>query len=309
MRPDPLRNPRAPLAAATTAVIVWGIGPLFVKAIDTSGLVVASYRLALGAPVMWLINRLLGGRVTKDLLRLAAPAGVLFAGDIVLGFSSFQHTSLAIATIIGALFPAAVLLVSGPLFGERVRRLDVAWFALALAGTGVVVSFGDQGSDTSSLGVILSAGSLVSWTAYFLYVKRKRLDGVPAFAFMTAVIATGACALVPYALVVSTADEIRSVSGFDFFWLFALILLPGAAGHGLMTWAHGYISANVASILTLAGPVVTIAGGWIFFDQALTAAQFGGILTVFVAMGLVLFGHGRIGDEVLEDEPVAGVVA
>jgi drug/metabolite transporter (DMT)-like permease len=304
---DHPRHPRAPLAAATTAVIVWGIGPLFVKAIDTSGLVVASYRMALGAPVMWLINRLMGGRVTVDLLRVAAPAGVLFAGDIVLGFSSFEHTSLAIATIIGALFPALVLLVSGPLFGERVRRLDLVWFALALAGTATVVSFGRQGSDTSALGVVLSAASLVSWTAYFLYVKRKRLDGVPAFAFMTAVIATGACVLAPYTLIVS--NDVGTVRGFDFAWLFALILLPGAAGHGLMTWAHGYLSANVASILTLAGPVVTIAGAWRFFDQALTAAQFGGIVAVFVAIGLVLLGHSRIGDEVLEDEPVAGVVA
>jgi len=303
---DPARHPRAPLAAATTAVVVWGIGPLFVTAIDTAGLVVATYRMVCGAPVMWLINRLLGGRLTLDLLRVAAPAGLLFAGDIVLGFSAFQHTSLAIATIIGALFPALVLVVSGPLFGEEVRTLDVVWFALALAGTSVVVLFGDQGADTSSLGVLLSAGSLLSWTAYFLYVKQKRLDGVPAFAFMTAVITTGACALAPYTLL--SSKEIGSVRGTDFLWLFALILLPGAAGHGLMTWAHGFISANVASILTLLGPVVTIAGAWVFFDQALTGAQFAGIAAVFVAIGLVLLGHRRIGDAVIEDEPVAGVL-
>lgn len=305
--PKQARHSRAPLAAACTAVVVWGIGPLFVKAIDTSGLVTATYRMVLGAPVMWAINRLLGGRVTRDLLVTAVPAGLLFAGDIVLGFSSFEHTSLAIATIIGALFPALVLVVSGPLFGERVRAADVAWFGLALVGTAIVVSGGERGAGTSGLGVVLSVASLLSWTAYFLYVKRRRLDGVPAFAFMTAVISTGAVFLAPYTLIVS--DDIGSVHGSDFVWLFALILLPGAAGHGLMTWAHGYVSANVASLLTLIGPVVTITGAWIFFDQSLTTAQFAGISAVFVAIGLVLVGHRAVAGAALEDEPVAGVVA
>ncbi len=303
---EPHPRPGAPLIAALTAVVAWGIGPLFVTAIDTSGLVVATYRMACGAPVMWLINRLLGGRITRDLMRVAAPAGVLFAADIVLGFTSFEHTSLAIATIIGALFPALVLVVSGPLFGERVRGFDVGLFLVALGGTAIVVSQGGSG-DSSPLGIGLSIGSLVVWTIYFLYVKRKRLDGVPAFAFMTAVITTGAVALVPYTLIVS--DDIATVRGTDFAWLFALILLPGAAGHGLMTWAHGYISANVASMLTLAGPVVTITGAWIAFDQALTGAQISGIVIVFLAIGGVLIGHRGVADAALDDEPIAGVVA
>ena len=304
---DHQRHPGTPLAAATTAVIVWGIGPLFVKAIGSSGLAVATFRMACGAPVMFAINALLGGRVTWRLMRLAAPAGLLFAADIALSFSSFEHTTLAIATIIGALFPALVLLVSGPLFGERVRLADIGWFGLALVGTGAVVAFGGDSGRHTLLGDLLSVGSLFTWNAYFLYVKRKRLDGVPAFAFMTGVITTGALALVPYALVVS--DDLDTVRGTDFVWLFALILLPGAAGHGLMTWAHRYVSANVASILTLAGPVVTISGGWIFFDESLTPGQFAGIATVFVAIGCVLLGHRRIAAEAIESEPVAGVIA
>jgi drug/metabolite transporter (DMT)-like permease len=279
---------------------------LFVKAIGSSGLAVATYRLVCAVPVMFVVSALIGNRVTWSVMRLAAPAGLLFAGDIVLGFSSFQHTSLAVATIIGALFPALVLLVSGPLFGECVRTIDIAWFALALGGTALVVAGNDSGSH-SAFGDVLAAGSLLVWTAYFLYVKRRRLDGVPAFAFMTAVITAGAVALTPYALIM--ADDLDTVRGIDFVWLFALILLPGAAGHGLMTWAHRYVSANVASILTLGGPVVTIAGAWVFYEESLTVSQLAGIGAVFVAIGLVLRGHRAVADETIEVEPVAGVVA
>lgn len=299
-------RPGAPLAAATTAVVIWGFAPVFVETIGATGLVTATYRMVLGAPVMWAINRLMGGRVTRDILKVAAPAGVLFVADIILGFSAFEHTSLAIASIIGSLFPAVVLLVSGPLFGESVRPVDVAWFVVALAGTAIVVGFGESGGDTSLLGVVYSVGSLGTWTTYFLYVKRRRLDGVPAFAFMTGVIGTGAVAIVPYALLF--ADDLGQVRGTDFVWLLALILLPGAAGHGLMTWAHAHLSANVASILTLGGPLVTIAAAWVCFGETITATQALGVAAVFVAMGGVLLGHRAVAAAALEDEPVAGIV-
>ncbi|HEY1737924.1 MAG TPA: hypothetical protein VGI86_04405, partial [Acidimicrobiia bacterium] len=90
-----------PLAAASVAVVVWGVGPLFVKAIGLPGITVATYRLWFAIPVMYVILRIGGGRLTWAIIKVAAPAGALFAVDIGLGFSSFTHTSIANATLIG----------------------------------------------------------------------------------------------------------------------------------------------------------------------------------------------------------------
>ena len=90
----------------------------------------------------------------------AAPAGALFAIDIGLGFSSFNHTSIANATLIGALTPLLVLLVAPRLFGDRIRRIDLLWIALALGGTVLVVFAGQNNGGNGYLGDALAAPDL-----------------------------------------------------------------------------------------------------------------------------------------------------
>lgn len=283
-------HPAAPLAAASFAVTIWGIGPLFVRAIGTSGLTVAAYRLTLGIPVMFALLWLQGGRMTWRVMRAAAPAGVLFAIDLGFGFSSFDHTSIANATLLGALTPLFVLLVSRPLFGERLRPIDYVWFTTTFAGTVLVVVGGAAGGGRHSFaGDLMAIASCLAWTTYFVYIKQRRLDGIPAFAFMTAIIVWGAVAILPYALL--TTHDLGDVRGIDFVWLFALILGPGAAGHGLMTWATSYINVNVTSLMTLAGPVVSTVGAYIAFDESLTAGQLAGGAIVLASLTLVLLGH------------------
>lgn len=290
----------APLMAASVAVVVWGLGPLCVRAVGASGLAVATYRLWIGVPVMFLILAVTRGRLDRRTITVAAPAGVLFAADIALGFSAFQHTSLANASIIGALSPVLVLLASGPLFGERIRSVDLLWFSVAIAATVAVVVTGQDTGERALLGDALAAASLVTWTIYFLYVKRTRVEGVPAFAFMTAVITWAAVALTPYGLL--AASDLDAVRGADFLWITLMAIGPGAVGHGLMTWAHRYVNVNVSSILTLAGPVVTAIGAWILFDEAVSAGQAIGGLVVLVAVALVLAGHA----DAIPVEPLEG---
>ena len=261
------------------------------KAIGLSGITVAIYRLWFAIPVMFTILRITGGRVSLAIFKVAAPAGVLFAADIGLGFSSFQHTSIANATIIGALSPILVLVVSNRMFGDKIRSVDYLWFALAFVGTFMVVLFSAhvKGQDQGWLGDALAAGSLGTWTIYFLYIKRKRSDGVPAFAFMTAVITCAAVAMTPYALMV--AAPVTAIRGTAWIWLFCLICGPGAMGHGLMTWATRYLNVNLTSLMTLAGPVVSTVGATVFFSQPLSVGQMVGGVVVLVAIALVLVGH------------------
>ncbi len=296
------RHPAAPLAAASAAAIVWGLGALFVRAIGTSGLTIAAYRMTFAVPVMFAILRVQGGRMTAAIMRTAAPAGVLFAANIALGFSSFQHTSIADATLLEALTPLLVLTVAGRMFGDRLRRIDFLWFAAATAGTITVVVAGRPGGNQTLFGDVLALAATVVWTVYFLYVKQVRLDGVPAFAFMTAVITTGCIALVPLALVMS--HDLGSLRGTDFVWLFCLILGPGAMGHGLMTWATRYVNVNVTSLMTLAGPVVSTVGAYFAFGESLSVAQVGGGVVVLGALTMVLLGHRP---EQIEPMPLEGV--
>ena len=78
---------------------------------------------------------------------------------------------MANATVIGALQPLLMLMIAGPLFGERPRWTDGAWGLLAISGAAMVVLGGDAGGANSLGGDLLAACALIAWTAYFVASK------------------------------------------------------------------------------------------------------------------------------------------
>jgi drug/metabolite transporter (DMT)-like permease len=69
--------------------------------------------------------------------------------------------------------------------------------------------------------------------------------------------------------------------------LFALLAVPGT-GHMLMNWAHPRVRLAISSMLTLAVPVLTTAGGVVFLDQSVGAVQVVGIAVVLGALSMVI---------------------
>ena len=150
------RRPQLPLAAAAVAVLAWGFGPLFVREIDASASAIVLWRILLALPIAIGVAYATGGALSWVLLRRAFMTGVCFALSIVAGFTSFQETSIANATLIPALQPALVLLLAMRMFGERRSRAEVVWAIVAFAGVTVVV-LGADTANASIYGTILVA--------------------------------------------------------------------------------------------------------------------------------------------------------
>ena len=182
--------------AATTAVVLWGVTAVLVKEVDLGGVAVSFHRMWIGALVIVAIFTARGGRVTLDLLRRSLPGGICFLLDIVLFFSAVQETSVANATVIGALQPILVVLVAFRLFGEHARLVDLAWGLVAIAGTVVVVLGGDAGGASSRFGDLLAVGALFAWTGYFITSKQAR-QGLTSFEYLTGLSIVGAIGIIP----------------------------------------------------------------------------------------------------------------
>ena len=274
-----------PLLAVALAVFAWGFGPLFVKGIDASAPTLVFWRVTIGTVVAVAFAYLVGGRITLRLVVIAFPAGVCFALSFIFGFTSFQETSIVNATLIPALQPVLILLLATRMFGERRTGVELAYAALAL--TGVVVVVAGASSDGSTLrGNVFALLNLLVFTGYFLLGKRARDADVHAWSFLAAVF-IGACVIVvPWGLIAS--HDLGAIHGTEWLLLFGLILFPGMVGHGLMTWAHHYVDVTVTSMMTLANPVVSIAGAWLLYDQVLEPAQMVGGVVVLVALGAIL---------------------
>ena len=286
------------MLAATAAVVVWGVSSIAIKQVDgLSGLGVACYRIWLGAAIVTVVFLATGGRLSKRILRVSLAGGLTFTADLVLFFVAVQETSIANATVIGALQPVLVLAVASPLFGERARRTEIVWGAVAVAGTAIVVLGGDGGGANSLYGDVLAVGALVSWTAYFVFTKTARQQ-LTAFEYLTGMAIVAAFAVIPLPLIFEGTLGSTNANG----WMIIVYLtvVNGLLGHFLMAYAHGHVTLLTVSLLTLAIPVLSAAGAAAWLDEPLTTVQVAGMVIVLAALGVVSASTARRAPDLVE---------
>ena len=286
------------LAAATTAVVVWGVSSVAIKQVEgLNGIGVACYRIWLGAVVVTIIFLVRGGRLTGSLMRTSFLGGLTFTVDLVLFFCAVQITSVANATIIGALQPILVLAIAGPLFGERARATEVLWGAVAIGGTAIVVLGGDAGGANSVRGDLLAVGALFAWTAYFVSTKTAR-QTLSAFDFLTGMAIWSAILVVPLPIIVTGSLGTTDARGW--ITIVYIALVNGLLGHFLMAKAHGHVTLLTISLLTLAIPVFSAAAAAVVIDEPLTAVQVGGMAIVLLALAMVSLATARRSPELVD---------
>jgi drug/metabolite transporter (DMT)-like permease len=291
-------HPVAGLVAAAAAVCVWGSSSVLVKEIDgVSGLGIAFHRLWIGASLTAIAFLLSGGRFSWRLLRLSLPGGIGFALDIVLFFSALKNTSVANATIIGALQPVLVLAVAHRLFGERPHLSDAFWSSVAIAGCVIVVAGAPASGDASRTGDLLAVGALFAWTWYFIASKRVRSE-LGSFEYLAGLSVIAVAIVTP--LVFISRQGIAVPNATDWVYIAIIAIVNGALGHFLMNWAHGHVPIVVTSLLTLAIPVFATATAAAFIDEPVSAAQVIGMGIVLGALSFVVVRTSRADPEAAE---------
>lgn len=293
---------RRALGAVAVTVLLWGASPVMIKTVGATGLVTAFYRLWLAIPLLWVIAAWRGGwraRLGAQWLRASIAGGLLFGLHQILFFSALKWTSVASVTVIGALQPALVLLVAGPLLGERVSPRAVGWAALAVLGTIAVALGAGVGAGRRLAGDGLAVLNLVAFTAYFVASKRFR---VRTAAWEYTLGMTTVAGLVVAVVCVAGGQDLGSPRGGDWLVLFLIGALPGTLGHVLTNWAHAHTSAFAVSNLLLAAPVLATGLAWVFLGEALQTFQvLGGALTLFgIAMVIGSTRSYELRDELAE---------
>ena len=275
------------ITVGAVAVFAWGFGPLLVRGINASAPTIVFWRLWMAAPVMVAAAYLSGGRLTLPLLKTAFLPGMLFGTSMIVGFTSYQTTSIANATLIGALQPALMLFIGPWLFGDRTAARQILLAVIALAGIGTVVLGANQSSGASLHGDVLALINLGLWTAYFVRVKQVRNLGIHAGALIAGVFCVAAVTISPWVLL--TSHDLGGIHGTDWLPIVAMVLVSGLVGHGLMTWAQRHLDITLASLLMLGSPVISAIGAWIVFGQQLSPVQIAGALVVLAALGGIVY--------------------
>ena len=280
---------RLAISIAAVAVFAWGFGPLMVRGIDASAGTIVFWRLWMAMPVMLTAAYFTGGRVSIPLLKAVFVPGVLFGISTLVGFSSYHATSIANATLIGALQPVLMLFIAPLLFRERSSARQILLAVIALGGIGTVLLGANQSSGASLHGDALALINLGLFTVYFVRMKQVRNKGIHSIALIAGVFCIAAVTVSPWVLL--TSHDLGAIHGTDWLSIVGMVLLSGLVGHGLMTWAQRHVDITLASLLMLGGPVISAIGAWVVFSQRLSAVQIVGALVVLAALGAIVLEH------------------
>jgi drug/metabolite transporter (DMT)-like permease len=293
-----LRATKLGVAAVSVPVVAWSLSNTIVKIVHVQPVAFAFWRLWLSAGVMLVVLALTRRRVTWPILRASAPAGVLFAFNLIFFFSAIRHTAVADVLVIGALQPALTVLVAGKLFGERVSRGEIPWILASVAG---VIAFvvGSRSTPSWSLeGDLFAAGSLLVFTVYFFVSKRVRRTTGPV-EFMACVTVIAAVVTTPVALL--SGQPLGGIRWQDWVWL-VVFAVSAQGGHLLLAWSHNHVDITVATLLILAETPLSAIAALVVLGESLTVIMVvTGVLTL-ACLGVVVYRATRSSGPLADSE-------
>lgn len=278
-----------PLIVLGFVIVSWGAGPVITKLITTHPVIGVVIRFALSVPLLLGLLRLRGQRLDVAVLRQTALPGIAFGINLIFVFFALQEATVAVLSVSVALQPALLLLVAGPMFGERPTVRHVGWTLLGVVGAaGVILGAGEE-LRTSALGLLYAGTALVTFSTYFVLTRLARsstdvdpvrwMAGINLWALLAA--------LVPAPFLVGR-PELAEVDLVDLGWLVVLAYLTGVFGHVLMSWVHGYVEASKSALYLLGMNVVAIGLAWPVHDEPINLVQIAFGVVVFVAVASVI---------------------
>ena len=284
-------------AAMVIANVTLAFGPWLVRLADVSSLASAFWRLALAAPLLFLLTRMVRQpipRLSRGMLRVIAVGGLCFAADLGSWHIGIHHTKLANATLFGNV--ASFLVAGWVLVSTRSLpdRAQTAALTLAMLGTLLLLGRSYQLDTRNLTGDLLCILAGVLYTGYLIAMARARglLEPVPVLLISTL---AGMGPLLLFALL-----EGGRVWPGDWTPLILLALGSQVVGQGLMIYAMGHLPPMVIGLGLLLQPfIAAVIGSWRYGERLGLLDIVGGLA---ICAALVLVRTGKAGQP-----PAAGV--
>jgi len=276
---------RAPLLLAMVAVaLVWGFNWVVMKSAlrDMGMFEFAAMRLWLAAGFLFACLA-----VMRRPMHVAHRWAVLLTGLFQTGLTTaltmwaLDAGSAGKNAVLCYAMPFWVVLFAWPLLHERpVRR---QWMAIALAAAGILLMVG--GGVSGTLADLGALGSGMAWAMGIVLTKRLgSMKGTDPYAFCAWQTLIGAVALTLLML---------AFPGKATHWTPALVLALAYNAllvYGLIWflwfWVLQNMEAGLASLGTLAVPVVGVLSGVVLLGERPTAPEWSGMALTLVALGI-----------------------
>jgi drug/metabolite transporter (DMT)-like permease len=257
------------------------------------------FRALFGLPLLILVGlaeQRRYGPLPAPTIRLAAIAGLFFAGDLLLWHHAIEFVGAGLATVLGNLQVIVVGIVAWLLLGERPSRSTL--LALPVVLVGVVLISGAIGADAygadPTLGVVLGIGTALCYAGYLLVIRRGQRDprrpaGPVAVATAFVVLAASAVGAVGGDLDLAPRPESLA-------WLALLGVTSQSAGYLLISISLPRLPAVITSIILLAQPVMTVGLSRVLLGETPSGTQLLGVAFVIGGIAAATVPIARVRD-------------
>lgn len=290
---------RRPRLAALVGAFCIAFSGVFYRYADVSPETGAAYRALFGLPllaVVALVERRRYGPLPDRARRLAAVAGIFFAGDLLFWHHAIEAVGAGLATVLGNLQVIIVGVVAWLLLGERPSRAALVALPVVLVGVVLisgVVGQGAYGADPA-LGVVLGLLTALCYSAYLLVMRRGGRDPRrPAGPVGIATVAT----FVVVSAIGSVGGDLDWTPGpASLFWLAMLGVTAQSLGYVSISISLPRLPAVVTSIILLVQPVVSMGLAMLLLAEQPSPAQLLGVVLVIGGIAVATVPLARLRD-------------
>jgi drug/metabolite transporter (DMT)-like permease len=281
-----------PAVAAVAGALTIAFSAILVKLADVAPATAAIFRCAYALPLLgwlaWREDRRYGSRSARD-RRLAIPAGIFFAADLIFWHHAIHDVGAGLATVLGNLQVVVVPFVAWAVLGERVDRRILAVLPIVCSGIVLISGVLETGAygEHPQRGVVYGILTGLTYGGFILVLRQGSGDlRRPAGPlFDTTAVAT--VVAVAAGVVIGEADLMPSWPAHA--WLVLLALSSQVLGWLLINTSLPRLPAALTSITLTIQPVGSIVLGVVLLTERPSVLQLAGgalILSGLVAMAL-----------------------
>lgn len=285
---------RRPAVAGVAGALTIAFSAILVRLAEVAPASAAFFRCAYAVPVLawlaWREDRRLGPRNARD-RRLAVPAGLFLAADLVLWHHAIQDVGAGLATVLANLQVVIIPFAAWAALGERVERRLLAALPLVCAGIVLISGVLETGAygQHPLRGVVFGVGTGVTYAGYILVLRQGSADlRRPAGPLLDSTVVAALAALAA-GVALGEAQLVPSWPAHG--WLVLLALTSQVLGWMLIAVSLPRLPAAITSVTLTLQPIGSVLLGAGLLGESPSVLQLAGAACILAALVAVALGR------------------
>ena len=271
----------SPRAQLILSMLIFGTIGLFRRAIPYPSSVVALVRSVIGALFLLLVRAIKREPIDRAAVKRNLPKllllGAMLGTNWIFLFEAYNHTSVAAATMCYYMAPVFIILLSVPVFGEKITPRKGVCAAVAVFGMVLV-------SDVLTTGLHGAKGLLFGLIAAVLYalivIVNRTLRDISAEDRTIMQFAASSLVMLPYVLLTEKLSALEPTPK-----VLLLLVIVGVVHTGIAYVLYfgsiAHVPAQTAALLSYIDPIVAVLLSLTVLREPMSpAALFGAALVI-----------------------------